>query len=520
MAERIFAVDENFDFPAPVAARQAERVAEVVESSPTVIQAARSAEAAREMATDIQARADNGEFKGDPGASMSHKTAWDSGGTEALRNWFRMNTGPRIVVDLDNPIIGLVTIDTQAKADALRGKLVRGSVRVAAPNLDVSDFIVEYNGYRNLVQLPPAARGVHLHDFELDGRQHENCERGIGGEEIGGALANTVTIERGNFHDLNDGTVGFSLSTIRHCWLHDPFIWDELVRGPYKEDLHPHSDGIQFVASQGTNIIESFIEYLAPTPNIISAAILNTSVNVIKDVKFKRTYLAGGGYTVTLVDDGSGYPIDTTFEDCRWGGGYNLGLFNIGPASLNFAGRNLWADTMTEIPHEGTTDKHPVLIAEERLDLGHIETFKVIPTGAQAMPGANQARYLMALNSGVVRRIGIHVQESVGNICVGVYRGKNSGPNRTPDKLLVSVTVPCPPREYQIINLPSPVTVRAGDFLALSTDNATASFIGFSGSATPLISGSFRASTDSFPLKDNPTTSPGGYRIPGIIGLP
>lgn len=455
--------------------------------------------------------------------AMPFKSAWDSASVEVLRNWFRANTGPRVKIDMDNPLTGLITITNQKQANALKGKLIRGSVKVAAPNLDISDFIVQYNGIKDLISLAPAARGGHIHDIELDGMQNEKMERGISGDPVLG-MANTVTVERINIHDSNDGMAGFNSSTIRHVWIHDPFVWDVLVKGPYNSDLHPHSDGIQFVSAKNTLVEECFIEMLAPTPNIIAAVIMNTSVNVIDNVTFNRSYFAGGGYTINFIDDGSGVPTNTTFKDCRFGGGYNVGLFSFesrgATAKVNWAGKNVWADTLEEVPHEGTTDRHQVLTLNETIDWGYVETFSQIPSGPQVMPAANSARYAMALTSGWVRRIALQVEASSGNVCVGIYRGKNGAFNRAPEKLVTSVTVPCPPKEFAMIPLNAPVYVRAGDWLAVSTDNATASFMGFTGSASPLVSGHWRSGTDSFPLQDNPNTSPGGYRVPGILGLP
>lgn len=77
-----------------------------------------------------------------------------------------------------------------------------------------------------------------------------------------------------------------------------------------------------------------------------------------------------------------------------------------------------------------------------------------------------------------VTRIGVQVGVSSGNISVAVYRNTGVGRNAVPGlRAATSGTVTCPASGYAEILVTPSVSVSEGDWLALSVDNSTATFL-------------------------------------------
>ncbi len=150
---------------------------------------------------------------------------------------------------------------------------------------------------------------------------------------------------------------------------------------------------------------------------------------------------------------------------------------------------------------------------------------------AQVWANTNAARHVQVLNPGSVSKVGLHVVVSSGNISIAVYNGTGTGRQRKPGTFKATTgAIACPAVGYQEVALPSTVTVAIGDFISLSCDNGTASFMGVSGTATPLLSGRVWGKfSGAHPLAASPTLTAGavgatsgddgGYRCPGLIGV-
>lgn len=98
-------------------------------------------------------------------------------------------------------------------------------------------------------------------------------------------------------------------------------------------------------------------------------------------------------------------------------------------------------------------------------------------TDALALPGSNQAVYARVRDAGPISKVGLEVGTASGNISVGVYRNTGKGRNAKPGaRLATTGAIACPAAGYQEVTLDKAVWVYAGDWLAISADNATATF--------------------------------------------
>lgn len=135
---------------------------------------------------------------------------------------------------------------------------------------------------------------------------------------------------------------------------------------------------------------------------------------------------------------------------------------------------------------------------------------------------ANRCLYTRVLAGGTITKIGIEVGVSSGNISVAAYSNSGSGRSAVPGaRLGTSGAVACPANGYQEVSLGGSVVVAAGDWLALSCDNTTASFLRFaSGTGTAIQNGlAYRQDTA------HPAPSPAGTMavtsyVPTIVGVP
>ncbi len=171
------------------------------------------------------------------------------GGTEDLYNWYQANTGSRVALVAQAP--GNVTVNTQAQADAIVGKLYEGTVTVTpTENLDVADFGAicptldwDASETKNCLMINDSAFTVRVHHFDLDG----NNQVGSFGQRSQ-SFARFVTVDHGKvtraggdaFRPTLDGTWQFNM-----C--HDMMAWDEATYGPYfagdpDQGKYPHQD--------------------------------------------------------------------------------------------------------------------------------------------------------------------------------------------------------------------------------------------------------------------------------------
>ena len=97
-------------------------------------------------------------------------------------------------------------------------------------------------------------------------------------------------------------------------------------------------------------------------------------------------------------------------------------------------------------------------------------------TASTTIGSANDCRYHRSLEAQVISKIAIHVVVQSGNLSVAVFAADATGIPSTRTATSGAVAVPAP--GYAELSLGASVSVRAGDFLAISCDNNTATFIG------------------------------------------
>lgn len=126
-------------------------------------------------------------------------------------------------------------------------------------------------------------------------------------------------------------------------------------------------------------------------------------------------------------------------------------------------------------------------------------------------PGANRCLYLRATGSGVISKIAVDIGTSSGNIDVGVYANTGVGRAARPAaRKTSSGSVASPGTGYQEIALTASVYVEEGDWLAVSSDNATVTYAltGGNGSSGSMAQGLSHFQTGTFPLPA--TAAPSG----------
>jgi hypothetical protein len=98
-------------------------------------------------------------------------------------------------------------------------------------------------------------------------------------------------------------------------------------------------------------------------------------------------------------------------------------------------------------------------------------------TDALPLVAANTAVYLRVRDGGVINFIGFLVVVSSGNVSVAAYRNTGLGRAAVPGaRLATSGSVACPAIGYATLALDVPAALRPGDWLAISANNATATF--------------------------------------------
>lgn len=128
----------------------------------------------------------------------------------------------------------------------------------------------------------------------------------------------------------------------------------------------------------------------------------------------------------------------------------------------------------------------------------------------QTIGSANDARYMRVRDGGVISSVRLHVIASSGNISVAAYRNSGSGLTSVPGtRLATSGAVACPAAAAAAdIALGASVTVYPGDWLAISADNVTASFLGVNGNSgtTALVAGAAYTQAAAHPLPATPAS--------------
>jgi hypothetical protein len=243
--------------------------------------------------------------------------------TDALRNWFELNVGPR--VPIVSTVNGDVAINSQADADALVGKLVQGRILIYADDIDLGDFAVEWDRTgtgANLVQTIDGANGAHIHHFLLDGKMG-NISYGL----LGTSYSEDLLVEAGEIRGMGgDAIRTHKNSTYRHLYCHSFRDWQTARDGTFdpngSQALFPHTDGLQNLRS-GNTVEECWIEN-TKADNATSGVIVKSDADEqITSFAMRRCYVDGGGVPIYIDNQNSdidspganGQPTGVVLED-------------------------------------------------------------------------------------------------------------------------------------------------------------------------------------------------------------
>lgn len=136
---------------------------------------------------------------------------------------------------------------------------------------------------------------------------------------------------------------------------------------------------------------------------------------------------------------------------------------------------------------------------------------------------AGRTIYVRCRTSGIITKIGYLVGVQSGNISVAAYANSGSGRTSVPGvRLATSGAVACPAAGYQETALPNAVRVDAGDWLAISCDNNTATFQAvLNAGIVNLAAGLLAYSDATHPAPaSNPTVTGYGSRSMCLVGIP
>lgn len=162
------------------------------------------------------------------------------------------------------------------------------------------------------------------------------------------------------------------------------------------------------------------------------------------------------------------------------------------------------------------------LRAAQKADQDVVASFNIFAANSAVVwQTANLGMYLRSIGSGTITKLGIHVITTSGNISVAVYQGTGVGRARVPGACLATTgAIACPAVGYAEVSLGSSVTVTNNDFLAISCDNATASFLGTSGNASTLSLGLSFTQATVHPFSTAAGTLVSSmFRAPQIVGV-
>lgn len=275
--------------------------------------------------------------------------AWNGGDTAVLRQWFVDNTGPRVAIDTANPINGTVTINSQADADAIKGKLIVGGIDWRASNVIAEDFEVRSIGGRCLNFSDPGTdpRGNEIRYFKLDGGDYQRST-GLGGISYFQANVHHAEIVRCGDDSARWGAGG---CIYEYLFIHDVREWNTTTDGTYSSSTDPHTDGIQCVRGSGHRLRYSWVDLGTKSPNDTGVLLIKADSAAISDMMVESNYLNGGHYTCFVHDGGGGSTTGVTISNNRFGRNYGTGLWSFSPAgkSVTRSG-NVWADTKAAVP--------------------------------------------------------------------------------------------------------------------------------------------------------------------------
>ena len=139
--------------------------------------------------------------------------------------------------------------------------------------------------------------------------------------------------------------------------------------------------------------------------------------------------------------------------------------------------------------------------------------------GAATWPAANRCAFVRLRDGGPINAVGFEVAVSSGNVSVAAYSNTGTGRAAAPGpRLATSGSVACPAAGFATVALGSTISVEAGDWLALSVDNVTASIVRNTAGSANLVAGLAGYQASAFPCPTTPTIG-GTSIIPVLLGL-
>jgi hypothetical protein len=144
------------------------------------------------------------------------------------------------------------------------------------------------------------------------------------------------------------------------------------------------------------------------------------------------------------------------------------------------------------------------------------------PPGTTAgVCSTNVSYYHRVIEGGTFTAIRMGINVSSGNICLAAFKNTGSGLTaKAGNRIATTGSIPCPVSGTTDIPMGSSVTVAAGDWLAVSADNAVVAFIGMGGAGSGVAgTGNFGAEVVfPAPTVANPFTS--NARMFSMVGIP
>jgi hypothetical protein len=172
--------------------------------------------------------------------------------------------------------------------------------------------------------------------------------------------------------------------------------------------------------------------------------------------------LKSNGTAVLLSGRALGTPSSGTLTNCTFP---TLNQNTTGSAASLTTARKI-----NQVSFDGTAD---ITVAS---DLPRTQ-LRVATNRSTAVSGSNHTIYQRVMGSGSISKIGVWVKASSGNISVSVYSNSGVGSAAVPSsRTATSGAVACPAIGYSEISLGGTVTVKDGDWMAISADNVTATF--------------------------------------------
>lgn len=277
------------------------------------------------------------------------------------RAWYMRNCRPRVEVANREPLIGEIGIASQADADRLVGRVVRGHVVITAPDVEVRDFWIFADDAEWVLQINQSLSGLHLHHISIDGQRQSGGNKGIGlSTRSPGLHAHHMSI-----HGMMDGIRYSDQGLYEYMFVYDVMNWPDVSGNvPYDPDLHPHIDGSQYPGTSGGGgftLRRSYIEAM-PGAGIVSCIMLNAVLGPIQGLLIEENYLNGGGHTIrNPALEGWHGPatgiIRNNLFGTNWGtGGGPWGL--VDPSSFTRYG-NKFAATGRPVPNTNFEMPHP-----------------------------------------------------------------------------------------------------------------------------------------------------------------